>query len=196
MTELQDHATRLQHENDHLRTRLEADRGENIQGCTHHTPIVQPSKGKEPILLGDSDPPADDELSSYSSPQPNLPPPQNNTEAEFRKRPPRRSSRFVSGMRRRIRREVSKDRRYSELAPENMPVRHRGMASSLPFIYPTTRAPLTPHLVSFTVVRGPEDMLSSPLGQHMSFPMALPYHRLPCMMAPLTHTNTCCTSIK
>ena len=70
-------------------------------------------------------------------------------------------------MRRRIRREVRKDRRYLELALENMHVRHGGMVPSLPFIYPTTRAPPTPHLVSFTVVRGPEDMLLSPLGQHI-----------------------------
>ena len=41
------------------------------------------------------------------------------------------------------------------------------MAPPLPFIYPTIGAPPAPHLVSFTVVRGLEDMLSSPLGQHI-----------------------------
>ena len=50
--------------------RLETDWGKNIRGCTHPTPLVQPSKGKEPILPGDSDPSADDELSSGSSPLP------------------------------------------------------------------------------------------------------------------------------
>ena len=41
------------------------------------------------------------------------------------------------------------------------------MAPPLPFIYPITEAPPTPHLVSFTAIRGLEDMLSSPLGQHI-----------------------------
>ena len=92
IAELQNHATRLQQENDRLHTRLEADRGENIRWRTHPVPQVQPSKGKEPILPGDSDPLADDKLSFRSSPLPDLPPSQNNTEVEFRKRPPHRSS--------------------------------------------------------------------------------------------------------
>ena len=75
MAELQDHATRLQKENDRLRTRLEADRGENIRGRTHPAPPAQPSKGKEPILPGDNDPSVDDELSSGNSLSPDLPPP-------------------------------------------------------------------------------------------------------------------------
>ena len=70
-------------------------------------------------------------------------------------------------MRRRIRREVNRDRRYLEMALENMLARHGGMAPSFSFIYPITGEPPTPHLVSFTAVRGPEDMLSSPLGQHI-----------------------------
>ena len=137
MAELRDHANRLQQKNDRLCTRLEADRGENTWGHTHPAPPVQLSKGKEPILPGDSDPPTDDELSSGSSLLPNLSPPQNNVEAESRKRLPRRSSRSVSGMRRRTRRKVSRDRQHSELAPENMPARHGSMAPPLPFMYPT-----------------------------------------------------------
>ena len=121
MVELQNHATRLQQENDLLRTRLEADLAENIRIRTHPAPPIQPSKGKEPILSGDSDLPIDDELSLGSSPLPDMSPPQNNVKAESKKRPPRRSSRSVSGMHRRIRREVSKDIWHSKLAPENMP---------------------------------------------------------------------------
>ena len=117
MAELRDHANLLQQENDRLRTRLEADRGENTWGHTHPTPPVQPSKGKEPILTGDSDFLADDELSSSSSPLPHLSPPLNNAEAKSRKRPPRCSNRSVSGMHRWTRREVSRDRHHSELAP-------------------------------------------------------------------------------
>ena len=40
MAELQDHANRLQQENDRLRTRLEANLGENTQGHTHPPPPV------------------------------------------------------------------------------------------------------------------------------------------------------------
>ena len=83
---------------------------------------------------------ADDELSFGSSPLLDLPPSQNNVEAESRKRPPRRSSRSINGMRRRIRKEASRDRRHSELAPKNMPARHEGMALPLPFIYPIAGA--------------------------------------------------------
>ena len=48
-----------------------------------------------------------------------------------------------------------------------MPARHGGMAPPLPFMYPTFGAALAPQLVSFTTVRGLEDILSSPLGQHI-----------------------------
>ena len=106
-------------------------------------------------------------LSYCSSPLPNLPPPQNNAEAESRKRPPCHSNRSVNGMCHRICREVSRDKRYSELAPNNMPPRHGGMDPPLPFIYPIIGAPPSSYLVSFTAVKGPEDMLSSPLGQHI-----------------------------
>ena len=136
-------------------------------GQTPPAPPVQSSKGKEPILPGDSDPSANDELSSSSSPLPDRSPPQNNAETESKKRPPRRSSRSISSMCRQIRKGVSRHKQHSELAPENMPTRHVGMAPQLPFIYPTTRVAPAPHLVSLTAVRGPEDMLSSPLGQHI-----------------------------
>ena len=48
-----------------------------------------------------------------------------------------------------------------------MLAQHGGMAPPLPFIYLATGAPPGPHLVSFTAVQGLEDMLSSPLGQHI-----------------------------
>ena len=80
-------------------------------------PPVKQNKGKEPILPSDSDAVVDDELSSGSSPLPDLPPLKNNVEAESRKRPPRRSSCFVSGMPCRVRREISRELRQLEQAP-------------------------------------------------------------------------------
>ena len=88
MVELRKHANRLQQENERLRTRLETNRGENSRGPIHPAPLAQLNKGKEPILMGESDPPADDELSSCSSPLLDRSPPHNNAEAESKKRPP------------------------------------------------------------------------------------------------------------
>ena len=100
MAELQSRADHLQQENDRLRAHLEEDRGENALGSSHPAPSVKQNKGKEPILRGDNEAVAEDELSSGSSPLPDLSPPKNNVEAESRKRPPRHSSRSVSGMHR------------------------------------------------------------------------------------------------
>ena len=68
MAELRKHANRLQQKNERMRTSLETNRGENSRGPIHPAPLTQPNKGKEPILMGESDPLTDDELSSGSSP--------------------------------------------------------------------------------------------------------------------------------
>ena len=128
---------------------------------------MKQNKGKEPIRPDNSDAAADDELSSGSSLLLDLPPPKNNTEAESRKRPPHRSSLSVSGMPHRVQREFSRERRESEQAPENMSMWHRGVAPSLPFVYPTFKATPAPYMLAPTTVWGPEDMISSPLGQHI-----------------------------
>ena len=128
IAELREHANRLQQENERLRTRLEINRAENPQATAHHVPLTQTNKGKEPALPDHSDPPANDELSSDSSPLPRRSLPQNNAEAESRKRPPRHSSRAISGARRWMQREASRDIPHSKLAPEHTPTRFRGMA--------------------------------------------------------------------
>ena len=167
MAELRNCADHLQQENDRLRARLEEDRGENAQGNSHPTPPIKQNKGKEPVLPGDSDAAVDDKLSSSSSPLHDLSPPKNNVEAESRKRPLHRSSHSVSGMHRRVRREISREQQLSEQAPENVPTWHKGVAPSLPFMYPTFGIAPTPHMLTSTTVRRPKDMLSSPLGQHI-----------------------------
>ena len=110
--------------------------------------------------MGESDPPVDDELSYGSSPLLNCSPPHNNAEAESKKRPPCRSNQSI----RRVRREANKDRRHSELTPEYVLVQLKGMSSQFPSIHHPFGATSVPHLVSFSVVQGLEDMLSSPLG--------------------------------
>ena len=96
MAELREHANRLQQENERLGTHLETNRGDNSKGPVHPAPPAQPNKGKEPILIGESDSPADDELSSDTSLLLPYSPPQNNAEAESKKRPPHRSNKSVS----------------------------------------------------------------------------------------------------
>ena len=48
-----------------------------------------------------------------------------------------------------------------------MPTCHRGVAPSLPFMYPTFGVAPAPHMLTSTTVWGLEDMLSSLLGQHI-----------------------------
>ena len=109
MAELRNHADRLQQENDRLQAHLEEDQGENAQGSSHTAPPIKQKRGKEPILPGDSDATADEELSSGSSLLPDLSPPKNNVEAESRKNPLRRSSHSISGMHHRVQREISRE---------------------------------------------------------------------------------------
>ena len=140
MAELQSRADHLQKENDRLRARMEENRVENARGSSHPALPVKQNKGKEPIWPDDSDTIANDELSFGSSLLPNLPPPKNNVKAESRKRPPHSSSQSVRGIPRRVRREFSRERRQSEQALENIPTWQRGVAPSLPFVYPTFEA--------------------------------------------------------
>ena len=97
-----------------MRAHLEEDRGENLRWSSHPIPPVKQNKGKEPILSGESDATADDEVSYGSSSLPDLPSLKNNMEAESRNRPPRRSSGSVSGMHRRVRREFNEKQRQSK----------------------------------------------------------------------------------
>ena len=147
MAELQSRADHLQQKKDRLWACLEEDQGENARGNSHPAPSVNQNKGKEPILPGDSDAAAADELSSGSSPLPDLPPPKNNVEAESRKRPPCHSNHSVSGMHRRVRRGFSREQRQSEQAPENAPAWHRGLAPTLLFMYITFGVAPTPYML-------------------------------------------------
>ena len=118
-------------------------------------PRGKQNKEKEPIQPNGSDTAADDELSSGSTLLPDLPPPKNNVEVESRKRPPHCSSRSVSGMPRRVRREFSRERWQSEHAPKSIPAWQRGATPSLSFGYPTFGDAPTPYMLAPTTIRGP-----------------------------------------
>ena len=111
MAELQSRADHLQEENDRMRARMEGEQIENARGSSHPTPSNEQNKGKELIRPDDRNTVADDELFFDSSPLLDVPPPKNNVEAESRKKPPPRSSRSVSGLPRRVRKEFSRERR-------------------------------------------------------------------------------------
>ena len=70
MVELHEQANRLREENERLKTRLEAGRVEQSREPPRSFPPSRPDKGKEVAVLDDIDLPADDELSSDSSPLP------------------------------------------------------------------------------------------------------------------------------
>ena len=161
MAELRNCADHLQQENDRLWARLEEDWSENARGSSHPINKIKARSPSWEIVM---------QQRTTSYPLVALRflicPPQR-VEVESRKRPSRHSSRSVSGMHRRVRREISRERQQSEHALENVPIWHKGVAPSLPFMYPTFRAAPAPHMPTSTIVRGLEDMLSFPLGQHI-----------------------------
>ena len=164
MVKLREPTDRLQQENDRLRTRLESSRPGNPQGVAQNEPIARANKGKEPDLPDHSDHHVDDELSLDSSPLPRRSPPLSNAEAESRNRPPRQSSRAMSGARRRMRKEDTKDRPRSQLAPEHIATQFGG--TTPPFLHarcPPGALPVL-HAALYPPIQGPHDMLSSPLG--------------------------------
>ena len=115
----------------------------------------------------DIDLPEDDELSSGSSPLPRRSPSPNAAEAQSRKRPPRRSSQSTNVARYRVRRELNRDQRLSTPAHQYVPDQARGFPLPVPSIYPSFGAAPALQMIFASTVRGPQDMLSTPLGQHI-----------------------------
>ena len=163
MAELHEQANRLWEENERLRTRLEVGRAKQSREPTRLFPPSRLGKGKEVIAPDDIDLSADNELSSGSSPLPRRSPSLNATEAQSRKRAPRRSSRFISVARRRLRKEPSRDQRPPMPAHQYVPDRAGGFPPPVPSMYPPFGAALAPQLIFSSAVRGPQDMLSTPL---------------------------------
>ena len=160
MAELHEQANQLWEENRRLRTQLEAGRAGQSREPPCPFPPSRLSKGKEVAAPNDVDLPTDDELSSGSSPLPRRSPSQNAAEAHSRKRPPRRSTRSISIARRRARREPSRVLRPPTPAHQYVPDRAGGFPPPMPSMYPPYGAA---PMVTPSAVRGPQDMLSTPL---------------------------------
>ena len=92
MKELQGHVERLQHENDQLRAQIEKSRdlGKDVQDNGRAMHPIARNRGKEPVIPDNVDTPANDELSSGSSPSLSLSPAKNAREsikAKWHKKP-------------------------------------------------------------------------------------------------------------
>ena len=166
MAELCGQTNRMREENERLRAQLEAGWAELSREPPPPFPPSHPGKGKE-AALPDIDLPADDELSSGSSPLMRRSSYPNVAEAHSRKRPSRRPSRSVSVVKYRTWREPSRGQRPPMDARQYVPNPTRGLPQPLPSIYPPFGAPHAPQMVFTPAVRGPQDMLSTPLRQHI-----------------------------
>ena len=109
VAELREQVNQLREENEYLRTQLKVDWVMQSREPSRPFPPTRTNKGKEVAAPNEVDLPADDELSSGSSPLPRRSPSPSAAEAHSRKRPPRRATRSISVVRRRARREPSRD---------------------------------------------------------------------------------------
>ena len=197
MAELYEQANRLREENECLRTRLEADWTKQSREPACPFPPSSPCKGKEVAELDDIDLPADDKLSSGTSPLPRRSPSPNAARAQFRKRVPRRSSRSISVVRRRVRKEPSRDQRPPTPAHQYVPNRAGGFPSPVPSMYPPFGAAPASQLI-FHPLSGDYRTCSPLSWDSISWitilPAAYPYHPSPCTTVLPIHTIICCIS--
>ena len=146
---------------------LKAGRAKQSREPARPFPPSRPDKGKEVAAPDDIDLPMDDELSSGSSLLPRRSPSPNTAKAQSRKRAPCRSSRSISVARRRVRKEPSRDQRPPTPAHQYVPDRAGGFPPPVPSMYPPFEAAPAPQLIFSSAVQGLQDMLSTPLGQHI-----------------------------
>ena len=173
----------MKRENDQLRAQIEKSRdlGKYVRDGGRAAHPITHNKGKEPIIPDDVDTPADDELSSGISPSLSLSPTKNAWESvkvKSCKRPSHHPafSDVVSGASYMARKETSRRQNQPIQAPGNESVLPKGMMSPiLPigmipqmlFVHPAFGAGPTFYMQPATLIRRPDDMLSSPLGQHI-----------------------------
>ena len=191
MVEFHQQTNWLWEENERMRTRMEVDRAEQSRKPPRPFPSSRPGKGKEVTALDDIDLSTDDELSSCSSPLPHRLPSPNAAEAQSRKRP---SSRSISVLRHRVQREPNRDQRPPTPAHQYVSNRAGGFPPPVPSVYLPFGAAPAPQMIFASAVQGPQDMLSTPLGQHIldyDLPAAFPYHPSPCTTVLPIRTITC-----
>ena len=187
----------LREENKRLRTQLEVNRAE--QSREPPRPFSRPGKGKEIAASDDLNLPADDELSSGSSPLPRRSLSPNSTEAHSKRRPPRRPSRSISIARRRVRRELSRDQRPVTPAPQYAPNRAEGFPPPGPSLYQPYGVAPVPQMIARSAARGHWTYFPLPLGSIFWTMILLAdflFRSSPCTMVQPTHMIICYITIK
>ena len=169
MRELQDCAKRLERENDRLWAQVEerhnlGKKDAQDRGQTKHLTVSD--KGKKPIVPDNIDTPADDELSSGGSP--NLSPEKSNR-ARLRQRHSHRPAfnNTDNGLLHRARGETGRKQSQPNDVPKNMYALPKGVVPMMLSVYPAFDTAPTPYMPPVATSRSPDDMLSSPLGQHI-----------------------------
>ena len=167
MDELRGQTNRLRDENESLRAQLEARRTVQSREPPCPFPPPRPGKGKEAATPYDIDLPADDELSSGSSPLLHHSSSSNAAESHSRKKPPRRPSQSVGTARHRTQREPNRGPWPPMPAQQYTPDPTEGLLRPLSSMYLPSGATPAPQMVFVPAVRGRQDMLSTPLGLHI-----------------------------
>ena len=129
-------------------------------------------KGKGLVAHSDVDTPVDDELCSGNSPSMNLLPTKNTQEStrtrSFKRPSPHPAfSDAVSGSSHKVRREMGRRQYHPGQAPRNTSMFPSGTLPSAPSTHPTFGTSPTFYIPPVALIRRPDDMLSSPLGQHI-----------------------------
>ena len=125
-------------------------------------PVVR-DKGKKPIVLDDADIPTNDELFSNSSP--NLSPAKSNKDRSRQRHS--HCSVFSKSNSDTFRRETSQGQNQSNKELGNAFTLPTGAMPLMQSSYPAFRTGPVLHIPLATVIRSPNDILSSPLGQHV-----------------------------
>ena len=165
--ELQERIEYLQRENNRLRAQVEErrDLGErNVQDSGQAKRPVVRDKGKNPVILGDVHILADDELSSGSSP--NLSPVKSNKDISRQKHSHRPAlSNSNNGT---FHRAAGRGQKQPNEVPRNtfnLPI---GTMPPMQLVYPAFGIGQALYILpTVAAIRNPNDMLSSPPGQHI-----------------------------
>ena len=137
-----------------------------MQHCIQARHPTARNKGKEPIVPNNIDTPTDDELSLGSSSD--LSPAKSRRVKSRQRRSHRPAfSNADSGTFRWGGRETDRGQNQPNGVPENASELHAGVMSPMPPVYPAFGTGSTLYTPSTTAIRIPNDMLSSPLGQHI-----------------------------
>ena len=157
------------------------DLGKKVRDSDQAAYLITRNKGKEPVILDNVYTPANDELSSSNSPSLSLSLTKNvreSAKANSRKRPSHHPafSDVVSGISRRARRGTSRSQNQPVHAPVNVsvlpkgampPILPVGTMPPMPLVHPTFGTGPMFYMSSKAIICKLNDMLSSPLGQHI-----------------------------